>query len=83
MLKIGITPLVRAETVFKPKIENNNLIQPLNPTPKNNQSRRANPTRSVQQGFRDGKTSRKTIIRCHKGKYNVFYQEYLLIFRRV
>jgi hypothetical protein len=63
MLKIGITPLVRAETVFKPKIENNNLIQPLNPTPKNNQSRRANPTRSVQQGFRDGKTSRKTIIR--------------------
>ena len=69
MLKIGITPLVRAETVFKPKIENNNLIQPLNPTPKNNQSRRANPTRSVQQGFRDGKTSRKTIIRFHDSEY--------------
>jgi hypothetical protein len=72
MLKIGITPLVRAETVFKPKIENNNLIQPLNPTPKNNQRRHANLTRSVQQGFRDGKTSRKTIIR-YQAEMNTYF----------
>jgi hypothetical protein len=41
-LKTGVTLPVRTETVFKPKIENNNLIQPRNPPPKNNQSRHAN-----------------------------------------
>jgi hypothetical protein len=41
-LKTGVTLPVRTETVFKLQIENNNLIQPRNPPPKNNQSPHAN-----------------------------------------